>query len=221
MIYQHKWENAEEIGLPTGKAVCVGRNYVAHAKELNNPIPDAPLLFIKPSTSFQAFNEQLNLSERLGVHHYEAELVLLVGDVITSQSCNPLSCIKGIGLGLDLTLRDVQNELKTLGHPWERAKAYDGSCALTPFFTLRDQADLDNSEYRFWVNNELRQVGKAQLMIHSCSNLLSEISAVFTLMPGDIVMTGTPAGVGALAHGDKLQLQYGRGLKHTSMVICR
>lgn len=207
MSYQHHWLNGQSLELPAGKAVCVGRNYVAHIQELNNLVPDEPLLFMKPNSSFQALNERVQLNAFLGEHHYEAELVLLVGEQIDHNTVTPLNGILGVGLGLDLTLRDVQTKLKTQGYPWERAKAYDGSCVLTPFLPIADIEDVESIEYRFWINNEQKQVGKVPLMIKSLGELLVEISKSFTLYPGDIVMTGTPEGVGQLHHGDHLQLQ--------------
>ena len=206
-MYQHQWHTGESINLPTGKIVCIGRNYAAHAQELNNPIPSRPILFIKPSTCLQPFKE-ITLAKRLGEHHYEAELALLIGDTISYGDQDVLTKIAGVGLALDLTLRDVQSELKSKGHPWERAKAYDGSCPVTPFYPLKSSDELASSEYKYWQNGELKQHGKTELMLFNIERLLTEISESFTLMPGDIVLTGTPEGVGVLNHGDELQLQY-------------
>ena len=206
-MYQHKWHTGEAINLPTGKTVCIGRNYAAHAQELNNPIPSRPILFIKPCTCLQPFKE-IKLAKRLGEHHYEAELALLVGETISYGDKDVLTKIAGVGLALDLTLRDVQSELKSKGHPWERAKAYDGSCPVTPFYQLESATELASAEYNYWQNSELKQHGKTQLMLFSIERLLKEITELFTLCPGDLVLTGTPEGVGVLHHGDMLQLQY-------------
>ena len=206
-MYQHQWHTGEAINLPTGKTVCIGRNYAAHAQELNNPIPSRPILFIKPCTCLQPFKE-IKLAKRLGEHHYEAELALLVGETISYGDKDVLTKIAGVGLALDLTLRDVQSELKSKGHPWERAKAYDGSCPVTPFYQLESATELARAEYKYWQNSELKQHGKTQLMLFSIERLLKEITELFTLCPGDLVLTGTPEGVGVLHHGDMLQLQY-------------
>ena len=203
----YQWHTGEPINLPLGKVVCVGRNYVAHAEELNNPVPEKPLLFIKPATSLVAFEQNIALKKALGDHHYEAELALLVGNTIDATSDNPLRHICGLGLALDLTLREVQAQLKAQGHPWERAKAYDGSCPISPFVRCDEETLADNIEYRFWQNGLLRQHGESRLMIFSMTSLLQEISQYFTLMPGDIVLTGTPQGVGRLTDGDALTLQ--------------
>ncbi|MBR8841890.1 fumarylacetoacetate hydrolase family protein [Pseudoalteromonas sp. JC3] len=206
-MYQHIDNENNKISLPAGKIVCVGRNYVAHAKELDNPIPSSPLLFIKPATSLVPFNNEMKLDAALGEHHYEAELALLVGTKIDAKTPAPLKHIAGIGLALDLTLRDLQSELKAQGHPWERAKAYDNSCPATPFVPCDENTFAECIEYRFWQNGELKQHGDSSLMIFPIAELLKDIARYFTLQPGDIVLTGTPKGVGSLAHGDELTLQ--------------
>ncbi|MCG7537596.1 fumarylacetoacetate hydrolase family protein [Pseudoalteromonas sp. OOF1S-7] len=220
-MYQHVWNSGDAVALGVGKAVCVGRNYVAHAKELNNPIPDSPLLFIKPASAFCDFQAPLALNAALGEHHYEAELVLLVGETINSNTRAPLQHICGIATGLDLTLRDLQTKLKQQGHPWECAKAFDQSCALTPFTPVQGLDENTELHYRFWQNDVLKQHGDSSLMIFSLATLLSEISRYFTLHPGDIIMTGTPQGVGALKEGDTLTLQLQDAPRYTSSVTVR
>ncbi|WP_462165025.1 fumarylacetoacetate hydrolase family protein [Pseudoalteromonas xiamenensis] len=205
-MYSHIWSDGSKIDLPIGKAVCVGRNYVEHAKELDNPIPDNPILFIKPKTSIVRFDRNLTLNKKLGAHHFEAELALLVGETITRGTVSPLQCIVGVGLALDITLREVQNELKAKGHPWERAKAYDSSCPVTAFHRC-SLSKSSSYEYRFWQNGELKQHGDSALMLFPLERLLREISQSFTLEPGDIVLTGTPKGVDVLNDGDELTLQ--------------
>lgn len=207
-MYQHQWHTGELIPLPAGKIVCIGRNYAAHAQELNNPIPSRPILFIKPNTCYQHLDNDIHLAGRLGEHHYEAELAVLIGEEISHKTDDVLSKVKGVGLALDLTLRDMQSELKSKGHPWERAKAYDGSCPMSRFFPLQCGDELHAAEYRFWRNGELKQHGQTAMMLFNIASLLKEVSDTFTLLPGDVVLTGTPKGVGVLADGDKLTLQY-------------
>lgn len=207
-LYRHRWQNGNEINLVPSKAVCVGRNYVAHAKELNNPIPDQPLLFIKPTSAFLSTSAEIRFPVDLGTIHYECELVVLIGKQMTRVSKEQaLEYAAGVGLGLDLTLRELQGDLKAKGYPWERAKAFDGSCILGPFKRLKQQDELINCDYRLFINDELKQHGDTQLMIYSIAALLSDISHAFTLFPGDVVMTGTPAGVGVLNHNDALRLE--------------
>ncbi|MDK1290668.1 fumarylacetoacetate hydrolase family protein [Pseudoalteromonas umbrosa] len=208
-MYQHKWVSGDAISFPVGKAVCIGRNYVAHAQELNNPIPESPLLFIKPASAFCDLVPAFTINEQFGEHHYEAELVLLVGETITAHTQEPLSHICGIGLGLDLTLRDLQSQLKAQGHPWERAKAFDGSACLSTFVPVKELDLAKPLEFKFWQNGQLKQHGETDKMIFKLNHLLQEITRYFTLQPGDIVMTGTPQGVGKLDVGDLLTLQLG------------
>ncbi|TQF72748.1 fumarylacetoacetate hydrolase family protein [Pseudoalteromonas luteoviolacea] len=217
-MYQHKWISGEEIALPVGKAVCIGRNYVAHAKELNNPIPSNPLLFMKPASALCDFGPEICIDQSKGEHHYEAELVLLVGNLIDSDSAEPLRHVCGVGLGLDLTLRELQTQLKEKGHPWETAKAFDGSGCITPFLPVSEDILSTEMTYQFWQNEVLKQQGKSANMIFNLETLLKEITQFFTLYPGDIVMTGTPEGVGPLGAGDQLKLQLGAGeIFHSSV----
>ncbi len=211
-MYQHQTLNGDTIALPVGKVVCVGRNYAEHAKELNNPIPDQPLLFIKPNTCLQHIAGTLCLHAARGVHHYETELALLVGETITAKTVDPISCIQGVGLALDLTLRELQAELKQKGHPWERAKAFDGACPISGFVEI-PKIDLAQLSFSLKLNQQLVQQGDTTQMLFGIKQLLNAISADFTLMPGDIVLTGTPKGVGQLQDQDKIELSL-----HNSLV---
>ena len=185
------------------KLVCVGRNYAEHAKELNNPVPTQPILFIKPESSVQD-GETLRLP-RAGIH-YELELaVVLARDLDGTSTFNARTDIAGLGLGIDLTDRDLQSELKQKGHPWERAKAFDGACYLTPFVPFTNQ-DLGHLSFTLDINGERRQHGHSCDMLFSIDALIDEITSAFTLRAGDVVLTGTPKGVGQLAHGDVLAL---------------
>ena len=206
--------------LPPGKAVCVGRNYADHAAELDNPLPEEPLLFIKPATAMAAFAGQLRLAARLGSHHYETEMTLLIGRRLYCCGAEEgVAAIAGIGVGLDLTLRDTQNRLKAQGHPWERAKAFDGSCVLSPFVPPPPGTDLHSLSLRLWRNGVLVQNGNTGEMLYPVARLLQDISRVFTLTPGDVVMTGTPKGVGQLHPDDKLVAELGTLVTAEATVI--
>lgn len=195
--------------LALGKIVCVGRNYAEHAAELNNPLPEQPLLFIKPATSAVAMQEPLHLPKDVGGVHYETEIALLIGKKISKeeQPTKALEAVAGVGLALDLTLRDLQTELKNLGHPWERAKAWDGACPLSHFIPVTEVNDWQELELSLVINGTQKQRGKAKQMLTPIAELLSHISQTFTLLPGDVVITGTPAGVGKLAAGDQLEVK--------------
>ena len=207
MSYQHQWLDGSQINLPVGKAVCVGRNYAAHAKELGNVVPDAPILFLKPSTSIVPLSPSFSIPSDRGSCHHETEIAVLIGQTISKISVEDVpAAIAGYGLALDLTLRDLQNQLKKQGYPWEVAKAFDGACPLSPFIKPEKFTDITNTEFGLTVNGEQRQHGFTHDMITPVYELIAYISQIFTLEAGDIVLTGTPEGVAALHRGDKLVL---------------
>jgi 2-keto-4-pentenoate hydratase/2-oxohepta-3-ene-1,7-dioic acid hydratase in catechol pathway len=190
------------------KIVCVGRSYADHAKELGNAIPDRPVLFIKPPSALAALQEGVSWNPVWGNCHYECELSLRIDRTLKAET-DPAKALEAVGavtLGLDLTLRDLQDDLKKKGQPWERAKAYDGSCLLGDWVELSEVKDWKDVHYTLHVNDELRQQGDTSLLIFDIATLLADISQVFTLEEGDVVMTGTPAGVAALKAGDQLSM---------------
>ena len=191
---------------PTSKVVCVGRNYKEHAKELNNPIPSEPLLFNKTSNTLVDLISPIEIPSGLGSCHHELELAILIGERLDSSSDINFSGISGIGLALDLTLRELQAHLKSKGHPWERAKSFDGACPISEFIGLEQISDVNNVSFSMTKNGQLAQRGNSGQMIFGFKSLLQSITACFTLYPGDIVLTGTPAGVAELKSGDKLIL---------------
>jgi 2-keto-4-pentenoate hydratase/2-oxohepta-3-ene-1,7-dioic acid hydratase in catechol pathway len=206
-IYSHLLGD-QICDLPIGKVVCVGRNYAEHACELNNPIPSSPVLFIKPNTSLVPLHEPFTIPSEHGDCHFEAEMSLLIGKKLTSCDVEQAaSSIRGVGLSLDLTLRDLQGELKACGLPWEKAKAFDGSCPTSTFVEVKKCTNLQNQQILMYQNGTLRQCGKTSDMLMTAVDLLVFISGFFTLLPGDIVLTGTPAGVGPLSSGDRLRLE--------------
>ena len=207
MAYQHQWVDGSAIGLPVGKAVCVGRNYAAHAKELGNAVPQTPILFLKPSTAIVPLSPSFTIPNDRGSCHYETEIAVLIGKTISSIDADDVAeAIAGYGLALDLTLRDVQNQLKAQGYPWEVAKAFDGACPLSPFIKPELVTDIKHTEFSLMVNGEHRQQGFSHDMITPVYALIAYISQIFILQAGDIVLTGTPEGVAALQRGDKLVL---------------
>jgi len=208
MTYQHQYVDGSVIDLPMGKVVCVGRNYAEHARELNNPVPTEPLLFIKPATSVVPIAEELSLIQGRGPVHYETEIALLIGQRLSGEVSDgeAQAAVIGVGLALDLTLRELQDQLKAKAHPWERAKCFDGACPLTPFIPPAEAGELSELALRLDINGEPRQQGTAAEMITPILALIKHIASQFTLLPGDVVITGTPAGVGVLNAGDRLQL---------------
>jgi len=190
-----------------GKVVCVGRNYAAHAKELNNPIPSEPILFIKPASSAIPLAPTFSIPQDQGSVHHELEIAILIGQpLLNANEYDVAEAIIGLGLGLDLTLRDVQAKLKEKGHPWERAKSFDGACPLTEFVST-DKLIIDdwqNIGLKLEKNGQLQQQGNSADMLFAILPLIAHMSSNFSLQPGDVILTGTPAGVGPLEVGDSL-----------------
>ena len=208
MTYQHQYVDGSVIDLPMGKVVCVGRNYAEHARELNNPVPTEPLLFIKPATSVVPMAPSIKLVQGRGPVHYETEIALLIGAPLSGMVSEEEAeaAIIGVGLALDLTLCELQDQLKAKSHPWERAKAFDGACPLSPFVPKAQAGDLHALSLQLDINGERRQQGSAAEMITPIVALVRHIANQFSLLPGDVVITGTPAGVGVLNPGDELTL---------------
>ena len=179
-----------ETTVTPSKIVCVGRNYVAHIQELGNEIPGDMVVFNKPNS---AISSRLRAQIDGETLHYEGEIALLIS----------AGEIAGVGFGLDLTRRELQSRLKAKGLPWERAKAFDGAALFSEFVPA--PADLQTLSLRLTVNGELRQAGGVGLMIYPPAEILRELGRFTTLEDGDIVMTGTPAGVGAIRSQDSFR----------------
>ena len=217
MAYQHQFLDGSSCGLPVGKAVCVGRNYAAHARELGNAVPESPILFLKPSTALVPLQPEFSIPEGRGECHHETEISVLIGKRLKNASrADVEAAIAGFGLALDLTLRGVQNELKKKGLPWEIAKAFDGAAPLSPFFKPEVFGNVEDSEFSLTVNGSQRQHGYSRDMITPVYALIEYISTIFTLEPGDVILTGTPEGVAAMHSGDRLELR----VRDTVFVTC-
>lgn len=213
MTYAHRFADDSACALPVGKVVCVGRNYAEHAKELNNPVPAEPILFIKPRTAIVSMQAPVAVPRGQGACHFETEMAVLIGAPLkNADEAQARAAIAGLGLGLDLTLREVQDGLKAKGLPWEKAKAFDGACPLSAFVKPERVADLANVRVRLVVNGETRHDGNTADMLTPVLPLLAYMSTFFTLEPGDVVMTGTPKGVGPLNVGDTLRVVLGEDL---------
>ena len=194
--------------LPIGKILCIGRNYVEHIKELGNEAPATPVIFMKPASSVIGNGEEVVIPVYSDNCHHEAELALLVGKSAKNISEEEaLHCLAGYGVAIDLTLRDVQDELKRKGLPWDIAKGFDTACPLSEFVPAGQVADPQNLTITMRVNGELRQNCSTSLMIHTSAKIISHLSEIFRLEPGDIILTGTPAGVSRVAAGDRLSAE--------------
>ena len=188
------------------KIICVGRNYVDHIKELNNNKPKEPVLFLKPQTAIINKGQPFFIPSFSNEVHYELEVIIKInrlGRFIEKKFSHKY--YDEIGLGIDFTARDLQLELKNNGLPWEKAKAFDGSCLIGDWKNKKDFNNIDNIDFRLTKNDEIVQNSNTSLMLWKVDELIEYISKFFTLKIGDIIFTGTPAGVGKVQLNDKLK----------------
>ncbi|MCH8902376.1 MAG: fumarylacetoacetate hydrolase family protein [Bacteroidetes bacterium] len=188
------------------KIICVARNYAAHAKELNNPLPEKPVIFLKPDSAILRSDMPFFLPDFSKKMHYEGELVLKIcklGKNIKEEFAK--TYYDEVTVGIDFTARDLQEECKKNGHPWEIAKAFDQSAAFGEFIKISDLPDLDEVGFHFDLNGELVQKAKPTDMIFSIDHIISYVSQFFTLKMGDLLYTGTPVGVGTVKIGDLME----------------
>lgn len=189
------------------KIICVGRNYAEHARELNNDVPDAPIIFLKPETALIPRNHPFFYPEFSNDIHFETELVVRIdrlGKHIGEQHAHKY--YHEIGIGIDFTARDIQQQCKENGHPWEIAKAFDHSAPVgNRFVPIKELADRNNIRFHLLKNGELVQQGSSVDMIFSIDNIIAYVSSFMTLKIGDLIFTGTPKGVGPVAIGDELE----------------
>lgn len=191
-----------------GKVVCIGRNYFDHIAELGNEVPDQPVLFIKPSTSIIGNGEQIRIPRDSSDCHHELELAVLIGKQASRVTeAEAMDYVAGYGIGIDLTLRDIQSRQKEKGLPWEIAKGFDTSCPLSDFVAAEKIGDPHGLRMTLEVNGEIRQDGTTSLMMRKIPEIIAEASQFFTLLPGDVVLTGTPQGVSAIKSGDVIRAQ--------------
>lgn len=193
---------------PIGKIVCVGRNYVEHARELGNEVPEKPVIFLKPASSVIFSGGKIVHPSFSTEMHHETELVLLIGKKVKDAGVNEAEeAIIAYGVGLDMTLRDVQTDLKKKGHPWTIAKGFDTSAVLSEFISVKDYRLTLDEEIILRVNETERQHEKLNKMIFTPVQIVEYISSLMTLEEGDLVFTGTPAGVNKVIRGDKLHAE--------------
>ena len=188
------------------KIICVGRNYSEHAKELKNPIPSEPVLFLKPETALIPNKQPFFYPDFSQDIHFETEIVIKInrlGKNIDAQFSHKY--YEEISLGIDFTARDIQQRLKDKGLPWERAKAFDSSAPVGKFVNKANFSDINNLDFSLKIDGEIKQQGNTKEMLFNVDNLIAEISKYFTLKIGDLIFTGTPAGVGPISIGNHLE----------------
>lgn len=187
------------------KIICIGRNYAEHAKELNNPVPSRPVVFMKPPSALLINNRPFYYPAFTKDLHYELEVVLKIGkNGRHVQKEFAADYFREIGLGIDFTARDLQSQLKQKGHPWEIAKAFDHSAVISPFVPI-ERVNRSAIEFQLKKNGEIAQHGNTKDLIFSFEDIIVYVSQFFKLQMGDLIYTGTPAGVGPVAIGDKLE----------------
>ncbi|MFO7738159.1 MAG: fumarylacetoacetate hydrolase family protein [Desulfatiglandaceae bacterium] len=206
---------------PEGTRIfCIGRNYAEHARELGNPVPEEPVVFMKPihcrvpsggTVRFPAHGKEL---------HHEVEVVLRIGRKFRNVSTEKADAfIDGVGLGLDLTLRDVQGLLKERGLPWEKAKAFEQSAPLGLIVEMEKIDDINDLDFICKVNGEIRQQGSTRNMIFSPARIVSYLSGIWELLPGDLIYTGTPEGIAGLSVGDTITVESDWAGSHSWKII--
>lgn len=188
------------------KIVCVGRNYAAHIEELENERPENPVLFLKPSTAVLPTDQDFQIPDFTNNLHYEVEVLVKINN--EGKNIDPKSAHQyydQIGLGIDFTARDVQQKMKEKGLPWEVAKAFDNAAVIGDFISKNQFKSMEDIPFSLKKNGEIVQDGNTSHMLWKVDELIAYISTYFTLHPGDIIFTGTPAGVGQVFNGDKLE----------------
>ena len=191
--------------IPIGKIVCVGRNYAEHVHELGNVIHEKPVVFLKTVSSVIYSGDQIIYPSFSNDMHHETELVLLIGENIKDADLKASErAIAGYGIGLDMTLRDVQSDLKKKSHPWTIAKCFDTSTVLSEFVEKSDYRLTLDETISLKINGEYRQKDQLNKMLHKPAEIVQYISSLMKLEPGDLIFTGTPKGVSKVVSGDKL-----------------
>lgn len=189
-----------------GKIVCVGRNYVKHIEEMKSSRTKEPVLFLKPNSALCDAGKPLHIPAQRGAVHHEIELAICIGKGGRNISEEDVAGhIAGYGLALDLTLRDVQALAKEKGLPWAVSKGFDGACPVSEFVSADQVENAQELDLELKLNGTLRQKGNTRQMIFTVPVLISYISRIFTLEEGDLILTGTPAGVGPLSSGDRIE----------------
>lgn len=199
---------------------CIGRNYVEHAKELNNEVPRQPIVFLKPTSSIIFDGDNIQIPPQSQNVHHEVELAVAIGKAGKNiPKEKSLEYVSGYGIGIDVTARDIQQKAKEQGHPWAVAKGFDTFAPLSTFIKKDQIEDPQNLSLQITVNGEVRQSDNTKLMIHTVADLIHYLSTIFTLRPGDIVLTGTPKGVSSIMKGDNIKASLNNGLATISVTV--
>lgn len=193
---------------------CIGRNYLLHARELNNPVPDEPIVFLKPNSAVVLNSGTISLPEQSRDVHHEVELVIAIGKSGKNiPEAEALNYIAGYGIGIDFTARDIQQKAKEKGKPWSVAKGFDTFAPISTFLPYDGSKPFPDLTLELRINGETRQKGNTRDMLFPVPGLISYLSTIFTLSPGDLLFTGTPEGVGPVQPGDEITAILGNQLQ--------
>jgi fumarylpyruvate hydrolase len=191
---------------PVRRVYCIGRNYAAHAREMgHDPDREAPFYFMKPADALVIGSDSIDYPPRTADLHHEIEMVVAIGK--NGANISPDSALEhvfGYAVGIDLTRRDLQGEAKKLGRPWDTAKGFDQSAPISPIYTVADVGHPTSGRIWLALNDEIRQLGDLNELIWGVDEAIAELSTLYELKQGDLLFTGTPAGVGAVDRGDRL-----------------
>ncbi len=208
------------LDLPVRTIYCIGRNYAQHAKEMGNPIPKMPLVFLKPLGTICYDGSTIHLPIQSNEIHFEAEIVIAIsktGKNIPHGSA--MDYVGGYGVGIDFTARDIQSISKKQGHPWSIAKGFDEFAPISTFCKVDEIEDPDNLDLKLFQNGFVKQHGNTSEMIFPIPNLITFLSTIYTLHPGDLIFTGTPEGVGPVNSGDTLEVILNNGTQTLTVNI--
>lgn len=197
-----KISNTEEL-FPVHRIYCVGKNYAAHVREMGGN-PEPPCFFMKPADAIDT-SGNVSYPPRTENYHYEVELVIAIAKAgVNIAKADALNYVYGYAVGLDMTRRDLQTDASRLGHPWETAKSFDFSAPVSSIHRVKDVGHFSTGSIKLWVNGTLRQDASLEELIWKNPEIIAELSTYYSLAPGDLIFTGTPAGVGAVLRGDVL-----------------
>jgi 2-keto-4-pentenoate hydratase/2-oxohepta-3-ene-1,7-dioic acid hydratase in catechol pathway len=209
-----------DLELPVRNIYCIGRNYASHAKELGNKVPKIPLVFLKPIGTICFDGSTIELPKQSSDIHFEAEIVLAISK--TGKDISPAKVnehIGGVGVGIDFTARDIQSISKKQGQPWTIAKGFDNFAPISSFTVLKPDQDLSELDIKLFQNGFVKQHGNSSEMIFPIPNLITFLSQLFTLHPGDLIFTGTPEGIGKVSSGDELEVLLNNGEQSLKITI--
>ncbi len=208
--------------IPVHSTFCIGRNYKEHAAELQNPVPQKPLVFIKPLNTITYSGQSIILPKMSRDVHHEVEVVVVIGksgkNILAADAPD---FIAGYGIGIDVTARDIQQVAKEKSHPWTVAKGFDTFAPISSFVEASEIPDPGNLDFQLSINHKLRQQGNTRDMIFPISELIAYLSTIFSLSPGDLIFTGTPEGVGPLQEGDRVQAVLDEHLAELNMLVIK